>query len=68
MRILPPCKGCPRKAVGCHTGCEGYRAYKDLVEAQNAARRGAEAEERDVATARTFPTPLRKRIRRRDKR
>lgn len=67
MRILPPCKGCPRKAVGCHTGCEGYQAYKARVEAQNAAKQAAAAEDRDVAVARTFPTPARKKVRRKRK-
>ena len=24
----PPCKGCPRREVGCHAKCEDYKSWK----------------------------------------
>jgi hypothetical protein len=26
--MTPPCKGCAERAVGCHTVCEKYKAYR----------------------------------------
>lgn len=67
MQIWPPCKDCAEKNLGCHGFCPRYKDYRGQIEAQNTARQEAAAEDRDVAAARTFPTPLRIRIRRRRK-
>ena len=28
MNIVPPCKDCPDRHLGCHDRCEKYQAYK----------------------------------------
>lgn len=32
MRNLCPCKDCDHRAVGCHSGCEGYLAYRANID------------------------------------
>ena len=33
-----PCKGCPKREIGCHSKCEAYRAYREPIDAMNKAR------------------------------
>lgn len=28
MKIVPPCKDCPDRHLGCHDKCEKYQAFK----------------------------------------
>lgn len=32
--VTPPCKGCGRREVGCHGGCEQYQEYRAKVQAK----------------------------------
>ena len=36
--IVPPCGGCPRRAVGCHGSCEAYREYAEALDAARAVK------------------------------
>lgn len=33
------CKGCTRRAVGCHSSCEMYKAYRKYLDEKNEAIR-----------------------------
>ena len=37
--IKCPCKGCKMRVIGCHSNCEYYKDYKEVVESANAAQR-----------------------------
>lgn len=43
MRTKPPCKAsgvdCPRRAVGCHAGCEEYQKWQENKEQRKAKLR-----------------------------
>jgi len=30
----PPCKDCEKRAPGCHSNCEGYKAFQEKWEAE----------------------------------
>ena len=32
------CKGCTRRAVGCHSSCEMYKAYRKYIDEKNEAK------------------------------
>lgn len=34
--ILPPCKNCEQRALGCHDKCKKYKAYKLKLEKEKA--------------------------------
>lgn len=46
--IQSPCKGCPRRFVGCHTICPEYVDFRAKVDAANAKERAARDAEKDV--------------------
>lgn len=33
--IVPPCKDCADRVLGCHAGCEKYHAFREEVNAFN---------------------------------
>lgn len=33
-QILPPCKGCEDRCIGCHSTCGDYKEYKAALEAR----------------------------------
>ena len=33
--MTAPCKGCEKRAPGCHGPCERYKAFKEKKEAEN---------------------------------
>lgn len=37
--IKCPCKECKMRVLGCHSKCEHYKDYKELVSSANAAQR-----------------------------
>lgn len=37
--VYNPCKGCEDRRVGCHSGCEGYKAYCEEIKALRAVIR-----------------------------
>lgn len=42
--INPPCKDCPDRTVGCHAGCEKYKAFRDQ-QMEQAERKAASRKE-----------------------
>ena len=36
--ILAPCKGCPRREVGCHISCKAYQEYRKESQEEKKAR------------------------------
>lgn len=40
MKRAAPCQGCRDRQVGCHSGCERYRAYREAVRKAWYANRG----------------------------
>ena len=28
-RTIPPCKGCEKRRVGCHSVCDGYKGWQE---------------------------------------
>lgn len=39
MMIVPPCKDCSKREVGCHCKCEQFKSYKEKKEAENKRKR-----------------------------
>ena len=37
--MIPPCKDCPDRAVGCHAECEKYQAFSAWAETKREERR-----------------------------
>lgn len=40
--MMPPCKGCQNRVIGCHTWCKPYQDFKRLKDAENAEKRKAQ--------------------------
>ncbi len=36
MNILPPCKGCEKREIGCHAICEEYKTWRALKDEEKA--------------------------------
>lgn len=43
--IMPPCLGCPDRALACHDSCERFKEWKAAVDAIKEKRRKAKHEE-----------------------
>lgn len=37
--MMCPCYKCDSRHLGCHSGCEAYKAYKDAIDTVNERRR-----------------------------
>ena len=48
MSALCPCRGCPRRTVGCHIDCWCYRVWKLDREAERARRLMRQEAQADV--------------------
>ena len=40
--MVPPCKDCPNRVIGCHTWCKPYQDFKKAKDAENAEKRKAQ--------------------------
>lgn len=41
--MMCPCYKCDSRHLGCHSGCEAYKGYRDAIEAANKRREQDEA-------------------------
>lgn len=32
FHIIPPCKGCTERRIGCHARCDGYRLFRAMLD------------------------------------
>lgn len=46
--MMPPCKDCTERVLGCHGQCSKYLTYKTQLDACNANRRRILKEEGDI--------------------
>ena len=37
-----PCYNCPTRNIGCHSACENYAAYRQMLDSYNLAKRRAD--------------------------
>lgn len=58
-REVSPCKGCDRRQIGCHAGCEEYAAWKARVWAAEEALREDNRRKNDYYAAKDAAAPRR---------
>lgn len=61
--MTAPCKNCPYRAVGCHSYCEPFKAFRVSVEEANQRRREQlAAEDAEIAGKKRRAKPVRRTI------